>query len=65
MVKRDWTACLEYDNHSKLNHQHNGGGEGEDLYEYTMSVRILSLIMNERITQALKMMRKWVSIWSC
>ena len=35
MLKIDWTMCSKYDNHSKLNNQHNFGGE--ELYNHFMS----------------------------
>ena len=43
MFEKDWTACLEYDNHARLNSQHNWG----DLYDHLMSMRIFTLIMNK------------------
>ena len=35
MSKKDWIACLRYDNHSKPNSQHNEGG----IYDHLMSTR--------------------------
>ena len=40
---RDWTVCLEYDNHSRLHSQHNLG----NLYDLLMRMRIVALIMNK------------------
>ena len=33
-VWRDQIACSKYDNHSKLNNQHNGGRGGEAIWPY-------------------------------
>jgi hypothetical protein len=43
VFKRDWTTCLEHDDHSRLNSQHNWG----DLYDHLMSPRIFNLTTNQ------------------
>ena len=59
--KRDWTTCLEYFNHSRLDSQRNR----ENLYNYVMSMRIFTLIMNKIFIHAPKIMGKAAiaSIW--
>ena len=68
VLERDWTACLKYDNHSRLDSQHNwgkGGGGEETVYDHLMSTRIFALIMNKIILSAPKIVRKLstASIW--
>ena len=55
--------CSKDDNHSRLNSQHNYG----DLDDNSMSMRILTLIVNEIFIRASKIMRKVALplIWLC
>ena len=43
--KRDWTVCPNYDNHSRLNSQH----DWEDLYDHSMNTRITNKIIIEAL----------------
>ena len=43
MLKRDWTTCSRYDNHSTLKSQHKWG----DLHDHVISMRIFTSIMNK------------------
>ena len=51
---KHWTVCSKNDNHSRLDDQHIWG----DPYDYLMSSRILSLVMNKMFIRAPKIIKK-------
>ena len=63
VFERDRITCSKYDNHARLNNQHNWG----NLYYHLKNTTILTLIMNKIFIWALKTMKKVVtaSIWIC
>ena len=61
-LERDWTACSKFDNHSRLNSQHNC----RNLYEDLTSTRIFTLLMNRQSYTSYTKLRGKVasaSIW--
>ena len=54
VFKRDWVTRSNYVYHSRFNNQHNC----EDLYDYLISTKIFTLIMNKICIWAPKFMRK-------
>ena len=53
-LKKDWTMRSKYDNHSKLNSQHNWG----NLFDHALNTRMSTLIMSKIFIRAPKIMKK-------
>ena len=49
MFKQDWTTCLEYANHARLNSQHQLGA----LHDHLVSTRIFILVMDIYMSSAM------------
>jgi hypothetical protein len=58
---KDWTMCLDFDNHFLLNSHHNATRDpGEhDLYDHLMSTKIFTLIVNKIFTRAPNITRNY------
>ena len=59
VLKKMWTMCSKYDDHSKLNNQHIW----ENLYDHLISMEIFTFMMNKGSKITREMAR--ASIWIC